>query len=97
MHRKLGYRISLGHLATHTLGRGKSGDGLQSLDWWKEGRIDLIESYCRMDVEIVRDLLAFAAREGHVLFQRKTGELVRLPVAWDEQSILARASPEPPR
>jgi len=97
IHKKLGYRISLGHLATHTLGRGKSGDGLQSLEWWKEGRLDLIESYCRMDVEILRDLLAFAAREGHVLFQRKTGELVRLPVAWDEQTILSRASGEPPR
>jgi DEAD/DEAH box helicase domain-containing protein len=97
IHKKLGYRLSLDHLATHTLGRGKSGDGLQSLVWWKEGRLDLIESYCRMDVEIVRDLLAFAAREGHVLFQRKTGELVRLPVEWDEASILARASAEPPR
>ncbi len=97
IHQKLGYRLSLDHLATHTLGRGKSGDGLQSLVWWKEGRIDLIESYCRKDVEIVRDLLEFAAREGHVLFQRKTGELVRLPVEWDEAAILARASAEPPR
>ncbi|MEX2209158.1 MAG: DEAD/DEAH box helicase [Myxococcota bacterium] len=97
IHHKLGYRLSLDHLATHTLGRGKSGDGLQSLTWWKEGRLDLIESYCRMDVEIVRDLLTFAARERHLLFQRKTGELVRLPVEWDEAAILARASAESPR
>jgi methionyl aminopeptidase len=39
VHRKLGRRLSLNHLATHTLGRGKSGDGLQSLVWWKEGRL----------------------------------------------------------
>ncbi len=95
IHKKLGYRLSLGHLAEHTLGRGKSGDGLQSLEWWKYGRLDLIEQYCRRDVELVRDLLAFAAREGHVLFQRKTGELVRLPVAWDEQTILERATAGP--
>ncbi|MGH2901903.1 MAG: ribonuclease H-like domain-containing protein, partial [Solirubrobacteraceae bacterium] len=90
IHRKLGYRLSLDHLATHTLGRGKTGDGLQSLVWWREGRVDLIEAYCKMDVEIVRDLLAFAAREGHVLFKRKTGELVKLPVDWSEAAILAR-------
>ncbi|HTO53480.1 MAG TPA: DEAD/DEAH box helicase [Myxococcota bacterium] len=88
--RKLGYRLSLDHLARETLGRGKTGDGLQSLDWWKQGRLDLIETYCRMDVELCRDLLAFAARERHVLFQRKDGERVRLPVDWDTSAILAR-------
>ena len=97
IHQKLGYRLSLDHLATHTLGRGKTGDGLQSLVWWKEGKLDLIEAYCKMDVELVRDLLEFAAREGHILFQRKTGELVKLPVEWDEAAILARAGGEKPR
>jgi len=92
IHKKLGYRLSLDHLATHTLGRGKTGDGLQSLVWWREGKLDLIEAYCKMDVEIVRDLLAFAEREGHVLFKRKTGELVKLPVEWNEPAILARVA-----
>lgn len=92
VHRKLGYRLSLDHLATQTLGRSKTGDGLQSLVWWKEGRLDLIEAYCKMDVELVRDLLAFAAREKHVIFQRKDGERVRLPVEWDGTAILARTA-----
>ena len=87
-----GYRISLNHLATQTLGRGKCGDGLQSLVWWKEGRIAEIEEYCRKDVELVRDLLEYAAREKHVIFQRKDGERVRLPVDWAEPAILARAA-----
>jgi DEAD/DEAH box helicase domain-containing protein len=30
---RLGHRLSLDHLARHTLGRGKSGDGLESLEW----------------------------------------------------------------
>src|SRR5262249_34500931 len=90
VHRKLGYRLSLDHLARETLGQGKTGDGLQSLAWWREGRVDLIEAYCRKDVELTRDLLAFAARERHVLFQRKDGERVRLPVEWDPRAILAR-------
>ena len=92
VHRKLGRRLSLNHLATHTLGRGKTGDGLQSLVWWKEGRIAEIEEYCKKDVELVRDLMEFAAREKHVIFQRKDGERVRLPVDWDESAILARVA-----
>ena len=50
--RILGFRVSLGHLCEANLGEGKSGDGLQSLRWWKDGRIDLIEQYCRKDVEL---------------------------------------------
>ena len=73
-----------------TLGRAKSGDGLQSLVWWKEGRIDEIESYCREDVELLRDLFELRrAREARDL-PRKDGERVRLPVDWDEPAILAR-------
>ncbi|MDP3480473.1 MAG: DEAD/DEAH box helicase, partial [Desulfoprunum sp.] len=34
----LGYRLSLDRLAQQTLGIGKSADGLQALQWYKEGR-----------------------------------------------------------
>ena len=37
-------------------------DGLQSLRWWQEGRVDEIERYCRADVAILRDLFRHAAR-----------------------------------
>jgi hypothetical protein len=41
----------------------------------------------------MRDLLEFATREGHVLFQRKRdAQVVRLPVVWDTETILDAAS-----
>ena len=43
IHQRLGYRLALGHLAEETLGASKGADGLQSLIWWKEGRLDEIE------------------------------------------------------
>lgn len=76
----LGYRLSLDRLAEHTLGVKKSADGLQALAWFKEGRIDLIQKYCRNDVEITRDLLHFALENGFLLFQNKAGKIVRLPL-----------------
>ncbi|EGJ49639.1 DEAD/DEAH box helicase [Desulfocurvibacter africanus] len=80
--RRLGYRLALDHLASATLGAGKSADGLQALAWWKEGRVDLIAEYCRADVRITRDLYLFGRDKGHLLFKNKAGSLVRLPVDW---------------
>ena len=78
---RLGRRVSLDHLTRETLGAGKSADGLQSLRWVKEGRFDLIEEYCRRDVELLRDLYLFGRREGYVIVAQKSGR-IRVPVDW---------------
>jgi DEAD/DEAH box helicase domain-containing protein len=92
LHERLGHRIALGHLAECTLGRPKTADGLQSLEWFREGKLDRIEEYCRQDVALTRDLLEFGQREGHVLYRRRGGEVVRAPVDWAPDAMLARAA-----
>ena len=82
IHERLGFRLSLNHVAQETLGVEKSADGLQSLEWVKEGRLDLVEEYCRKDVEILRDLYLFGRRVGHVCYQDRQGRKVKLPVDW---------------
>jgi DEAD/DEAH box helicase domain-containing protein len=82
VHEFLGYRLSLDHLAKITLGAEKSGDGLQALAWWKEGRIREIVDYCIKDVEITRDLYLFGLRNRYLLFQNKAKNTVRLPVSF---------------
>jgi len=82
LHRRLGFRPSLAHLAEVNLGEAKAGDGLQSLRWWKEGRIDLIERYCRKDVEITRRLYDLGRERGHLLYRDHAGRAVRVPVRW---------------
>lgn len=77
---RLGYRLSLDRLAEHTLGEKKSANGLQALQWYKQGRIEDIVAYCRKDVEITRGLFLFGARTGYLLFSNKAGKVVRLPV-----------------
>ncbi len=79
---RLGYRVGLGHLATETLGRGKSADGLQSLEWVREGRLDLVEAYCRQDVEVLRDIYLFGRREGYVVVRDRIGGPFRVEVDW---------------
>lgn len=85
LHRQLGYRLSLDHLARVTLGMSKSADGLQALKWWREGKILEIIEYCRHDVEITRELFLFGCRNGYLLFRNKAGQDVRVPVNWREK------------
>ncbi|MDA8163745.1 MAG: DEAD/DEAH box helicase [Desulfobacteraceae bacterium] len=77
---RLGYRLTLDHLTEHTLGVRKSADGLQALQWYKEGRFDEIISYCREDVRITKELLLHGVEKGYLLFRNKAGHLVRCPV-----------------
>ena len=77
---QLGYRLSLDRLAEQTLGIKKSGNGLLALKWFSQGRMDLLEKYCRKDVEITRDLFLYGIQHKHLLFQNKAGMTVRLPV-----------------
>ncbi|MFW6415106.1 MAG: DEAD/DEAH box helicase [Thermodesulfobacteriota bacterium] len=82
VHKRLGYRLSLDHLASATLGSKKNGDGLLALKWWKNGEMEKIISYCQEDVNITRQLYLFGHKHGYVLFKNKAGKLVRLQVNW---------------
>ncbi len=82
VHNHLGYRLSLEHLSSETLGKKKTADGLQALRWWKQGRVREIIDYCRADVAITRDLFLYGKKNGYLLFKNKAGNTVRIPVTW---------------
>jgi DEAD/DEAH box helicase domain-containing protein len=84
LQKKLGHRLSLAHLAQHTLGGAeKSADGLLAVQWWREGKYEQVIEYCKMDVKLTHDLWKFGREKGHVLFQHKqSGEVLRCPVIW---------------
>ena len=76
--RTLGFRLSLNALARATLNEAKSADGMQSLRWWKAGRVDLIAEYCRKDVEITRRLHEYAREHGYLLYFSRDGRKRRV-------------------
>ena len=81
--KRLGFRLSLNHLAQHTLNAKKSADGLISLQWYKEGKISEIIQYCKQDVEITRDLYLFGEKNGLVKYQSRSGNPLQLEVNWE--------------
>jgi DEAD/DEAH box helicase domain-containing protein len=82
VHKYLGFRLSLTHLAQMNLGTKKTADGLQALQWWQEGRILEIIKYCRQDVKITKDLYRYGRDNGYLLFKDKENQMVRIPVDW---------------
>jgi DEAD/DEAH box helicase domain-containing protein len=84
--RRLGFRVSLQHLAQATLRKQKTGSGLDAVQWWRSGDPALrqrVVDYCRMDVEILRDIVAQGRREGFVRVPAQGKEL-SVYVAWGQ-------------
>ena len=81
--KKLGFRLSLNHLARQNLNAEKSADGLISLQWWKEGKTDKVIEYCIKDVEVTRDLFLFGINNGYIEYQSKGRGTQRLNVEWN--------------
>ena len=81
VHRALGFRISLDNLSRATLGRGKTATGEKAVEWWRQGKRDLVIKYCRADVELTRDLYTHGVTHG-VIYYPSYGSNRALRVNW---------------
>ena len=88
--RVLGHRLKLDSIASATLGESKSADGLQSLQWVKEGKMDLVRDYCKKDVEVTRNVFEFGADNGFFKYQTFDGPR-QANVQWNVADLIARA------
>jgi DEAD/DEAH box helicase domain-containing protein len=84
--KQLGFRVKLQSLAQATLGRGKSGSGTECVAWWRSGDPALRQKaveYCKMDVELTRDIYQFARKNSYLLIEDIRQRVNRkVEVAW---------------
>ena len=80
----LGHRLKLESVARSTLGTGKSADGLQALKWYREGQYDKIIEYCKIDVEVTRDVHLYALEHGKLHYDSRSG-IKTVEVNWKPQ------------
>ena len=84
--KNLGHRLSLDTIAQATLGRGKSGSGLDALKWFKQGRFDLISKYCLDDVKLTKEIYDYGKQHGRLFAtSRFSDEKLQIPVFWPER------------
>ena len=73
LEKRLGFRIKLDNVAQNTLGVGKTGDGMQSLQWVSEGKLDMVRDYCIQDVRVTLDVFNYAVEKGELFYSGKKG------------------------
>ncbi len=77
LQRRLGFRVKLDDLARDTLGCQKTGNGLEIVQWWREGRKEEVCCYCENDVKLLVDLMDFARKNKYVVVKSR-----HVPVDW---------------
>lgn len=82
----LGRRLKLESLAQATLGRGKLGDGLQAMKWWKEGQVERVREYCLEDVRITKEIFEYA-RTYKKLKYKDLGQVKEVPIDTSEWEV----------
>jgi DEAD/DEAH box helicase domain-containing protein len=79
---KLQHRLSLDSIATATFGVEKTAEGMQAIQWFKEGRLLEIAEYCCYDVKITRMVHEYGAQNGEVHYHNRFGKKLSVPVSW---------------
>jgi DEAD/DEAH box helicase domain-containing protein len=80
--RTLNFRISLDSIAKATLGATKTADGVQSVEWFRNGELDKVAEYCKADVDITRRVHEFGRDNGYVNYYSKLGSKLKVTVNW---------------
>ena len=88
-----GFRPSLDNLCAATLGESKSGDGVEAIGRWREGRQDEVIDYCKQDVLLTRHLHEFGAREKFVRCLDRNNRTRTVSVNWNLDGLAAPQQP----
>ncbi len=75
----LGRRLKLDSVAQATLGKGKSGNGLEAVRLWEAGEYEKVKKYCIDDVRITKEVYEYALKNGHVKYAN-FGEVRQIPL-----------------
>ncbi|MBI3277145.1 MAG: ribonuclease H-like domain-containing protein [Chlamydiae bacterium] len=69
----LGHRVSLNSVAQATLGKSKTGDGLEAIRLYKAGEIEKIKAYCLNDVQLTKEVYEYGLRHQSLHYLSKDG------------------------
>jgi DEAD/DEAH box helicase domain-containing protein len=78
----LGHRLSLDSIATATFGVEKTAEGLQAIQWFKEGKLTEIAEYCCYDVKITKLVHEYGAQQKQLHYTNRFGKKLTVPVKW---------------
>jgi len=78
---KLGRRLSLNEVIFATLGKKKTGHGLQAIDFYKEGKWEELKKYCLDDVTLTKELFDYGVKYKEIQYLNEKGK-ISIKVDW---------------
>ena len=78
----LQHRLSLDSIANATFGVEKTAEGMQAIDWFKQGKLLEIAEYCCYDVKLTRLVHEYGANNRRLYYQNRFGQKLTVPVRW---------------
>lgn len=79
---RLQHRLSLDSIATATFGVEKTAEGLQAIQWFKQGRLLDIAEYCCYDVKLTRLVHEYGQHNRQLFYLNRFGNKLSVPVGW---------------
>lgn len=79
--KRLGRRLALNDLVFATLGKRKSGHGLQAIELFKEGRLNELKKYCLDDVSLTKELYEYGITHKEIFYLHGITKQ-KIPVDW---------------
>ncbi|MFC1913303.1 helicase [Chloroflexota bacterium] len=78
---RLGFRPSLDNICYATLGKSKLGSGRDAFEWFRQGQIEKVVTYCQMDVELTREMYRYGQTHG-LIYYLDMGQPDKVEVDW---------------
>ena len=82
LQKTLNHRLSLDAVATASLGVEKTAEGLQAIEWYKQGKLMEIAEYCCFDVKITKLVHEFGMKHKQIFYTNRFGSKLSTPVDW---------------
>ena len=79
----LNHRLSLDSIATATFGVEKTAEGLQAIEWFKQGKMLEIAEYCCYDVKITKLVHEYGVSHRQLHYNNRFGKKLTVPVKWE--------------
>jgi DEAD/DEAH box helicase domain-containing protein len=79
---RLQHRLSLDAIATATFGVEKTAEGLQAIEWFRQGKLMEVAEYCCYDVKLTRLVHEYGSHNRQVHYHNRFGKKLTVPVSW---------------
>lgn len=82
LQKTLQHRLSLDAIATATFGVEKTSEGLQAIQWFKQGKLLEIAEYCCYDVKLTKLIHEYGSANRQLFYVNRFGRKLSVPVNW---------------